>query len=334
MCILWDEVKQLDKNLGNRIPTRSQEGLSGLEGHRLEIIHPGFGTSNNHGKLPADLVNRQRVVRSDLGCIGNNVEVWHAWFDHDDIGTLVNVPSLRRKSRHHESKYDRVDSQWLDEQALSRRVEAGNTSCRRRQGHSQRPRWNNSSDHQYRSWQKGDSPEWSIQAACKLGGIAHECALIAIARVNKFPLDGRDPPVHHVARGNTIRSGFGVGKSDVSETFDRRKGVDRSVFIEDAAVPVRGVLAKADITGDIQGWIQSLELFYGEDYGTLRVIREESGWVLRSGNGNMRAGFNLGCGPERTLTQSIGTPNRITLFSPFRTKGPIKSSSLFTPHLR
>ena len=34
-----------------------------------------------------------------------------------------------------------------------------------------------------------------------------------------------------------------------------------------------------------------------------------------------------------TLTQSKGTPNRITLSKPFFTQGPINSSSLLTPHL-
>ena len=85
----------LNQNLNNRKSTCSQEGLGGFERHRLEVIHAGFGTGDDHGELPADLVDRQRVVGSDLGCVSNNIEVWHAGFDHDDVSTLVNVPSLR-----------------------------------------------------------------------------------------------------------------------------------------------------------------------------------------------------------------------------------------------
>jgi len=83
--------------MGNGILTRSQEGLGGLKSHRLEVINPSFSTCDDHSIFPADLVDRQRMVGSDLGCIGNDVEVWHAGFDHDDVGTLVNIPSLRQK---------------------------------------------------------------------------------------------------------------------------------------------------------------------------------------------------------------------------------------------
>ena len=84
--------------LGNRIPTCSQEGLSRLECHRLEVIYAGPGTRDDHSILPTDLVDSQRVVRSDLCCVGNNVEVWHAGFDHNDVSTLIDISSLQRKS--------------------------------------------------------------------------------------------------------------------------------------------------------------------------------------------------------------------------------------------
>jgi len=99
-------------------------------------------------------------------------------------------------------------------------------------------------------------------------------------------------------------------------------------------VSVRGVLAKADVTGDVEGRVQLLELFYGEDYGTILIIRRGSAWVLRNSNGTMRAKLDMECKSKPTLTQLNGTPNNITLFSPLLTKGPMNSSSLFTPHLR
>ena len=67
---------------------------------------------------------------------------------------------------------------------------------------------------------RGNSPEWSIQAARELGGIAHERAPIPIATVNEFPLYSQDPSVHHVARSNTVRAGSGVGKGNFGNTVD------------------------------------------------------------------------------------------------------------------
>ena len=91
--------------------TCSQEALGGFERHRLEIIYTRSGSGDDHSELPADLVNGQRVVRSELGRISDNVEVWHARFDHDDVSTLVNVSSLRLRLGHDELKCDRGGSQ-------------------------------------------------------------------------------------------------------------------------------------------------------------------------------------------------------------------------------
>jgi len=97
---------------------------------------------------------------------------------------------------------------------------------------------------------------------------------------------------------------------------------------------VRGVLAKADVTSDVEGRVQVLELFYGEDYGTLLVIRRGPGWILLHGRGSMRAELDTEQIFKRTFSQLSGTPNNITLFRPLSTRGPMNSSSLFTPHLR
>ena len=40
----------------------------------------------------------------------------------------------------------------------------------------------------------------------------------------------------------------------------------------------------------------------------------------------------MGDKTRRTFVHFIGTPNRMTLFSPFFTSGPRNSSSRFTPH--
>ena len=56
--------------------------------------------------------------------------------------------------------------------------------------------------------------------------------------------------------------------------------VDRSILVEDAAMSVGGVLAKADIASDVESRVKLFQLFYGEDYGALRVVRGSSNWVL------------------------------------------------------
>ena len=71
----------------------------------------------------------------------------------------------------------------------------------------------------YYDWRES-SPEWPIQAARELGGITHERAFIPVTRANEPLLYGQDPSVHHVARSNTIRAGFGVGKGNIGKTFD------------------------------------------------------------------------------------------------------------------
>lgn len=113
-----------------------------------------------------------------------------------------------------------IDSRLPEERVPFHRVEAGSTSCYRTRGHSQRPPWNRPSGNQFES-RRGDCvPERAIQAARKFGGIAHERASIPITCVDEFSFDGQNPSVHHVARGNAIRAGFGIGKSHVSETVD------------------------------------------------------------------------------------------------------------------
>jgi hypothetical protein len=101
--------------------TCSQESLGRLERHRLEVIHSSFGTCNDHSKLPTDLVDRQRVIGSDLGCVSNDVEVWHAGFDHNNVSTLVNIPSLRQKL----TIMDRIATERTHDSSTSKTFSAG-----------------------------------------------------------------------------------------------------------------------------------------------------------------------------------------------------------------
>lgn len=48
----------------------------------------------NHGKFPANLVTRDRVIRRELRCIGDDVEIGKRGFDHDDVGTFGHITLL------------------------------------------------------------------------------------------------------------------------------------------------------------------------------------------------------------------------------------------------
>ena len=63
-----------------------------------------------------------------------------------------------------------------------------------------------------------------------------------------------------------------VRERDLGDTFRRRGRVDRAVFVEDATVPVRGVLAKTDVRRDEQRGEQRTQLFDGQDHWALWVV--------------------------------------------------------------
>ena len=61
------------------------------------------------------------MVGSDLGCVSDNVEVWHARLDHDDISTLVNVPPLQWGLRH----VNRKVAEWAHNSSTSKTFRSG-----------------------------------------------------------------------------------------------------------------------------------------------------------------------------------------------------------------
>jgi hypothetical protein len=98
--------------------------------------------------------------------------------------------------------------------------------------------------------------------------------------IDKSALDGLDAPVHHVARGDTVCARSSVRNCDARDAVCGHLWIDRTVLVEDSAVPVRGVLAEADIRGDEQCWKELSQLFYGEDDGPLGIVRGCALFVL------------------------------------------------------
>lgn len=48
----------------------------------------------NHGKFPADLVTRDRVIRRELRCVGDDVQIGKRGLDHDNVGTFGHITLL------------------------------------------------------------------------------------------------------------------------------------------------------------------------------------------------------------------------------------------------
>ena len=93
-------------------------------------------------------------------------------------------------------------------------------------------------------------------------------------------------------------------------------------------MPVRSVLAEADVGGDIEGRVEFAEEADCGDNGTLWVVCGRAPLVLtRTGSAELGE-ETVG---ERTLLHLSGTPKRMTLWRPFLTSGPRNSSSRFTP---
>ena len=90
--------------------------------------------------------------------------------------------------------------------------------------------------------------------------------------IDESALDGLDAPVHHVARGDAVCARSSVRNRDARDAICRHLWIDCTVLVEDSTVPVRGVLAEADVRGDEQRWKELSQHFYCEDDGPLRIV--------------------------------------------------------------
>lgn len=104
------------------------------------------------------------------------------------------------------------------------------------------------------------SPEGPIKRTRKLGRIAHQCTLVPEPSINEGSLDRLDSPVHHVTRRDAVGAGLGIRKRDGGDARCRRFRVDRSVFVQDTAVPVGRVLAQTYVGGDVQRRVERAKL--------------------------------------------------------------------------
>lgn len=181
------------------------------------------------------------------------------------------------------------------------------------------------------------SPERAVQRARELGRIRHERAAVRKPSIHERALHRAYAAVHHVARRDAVRTRLRVRDSNLGDPRDRWLSVDRSIVVQDAAVPVGGILAEANIRRDVEGRVQLTEELDCEDDRSLRVVCWRPTWVLKAADkvaGTRSAKGRKPGHTRRTFSQVSGTPNRITLLRPFCTRGPRNPSSLFTPQRR
>ena len=76
-----------------------------------------------------------------------------------------------------------------------------------------------------------------------------------------------------------------IAHRDLRDARDGGLGVDRAVRVEHAAVPVRGVLAEADVGGDVEVGEEGEDLLGREDDGSGGVVGGGAAFVLGSEEG-------------------------------------------------
>src|SRR5690606_29296740 len=91
----------------------------------------------------------------------------------------------------------------------------------------------------------GGLAEGAVVRGGVLGGVGHDWS-VHEARIVERLTDDRDAAIHHVGRSNDIRTGTGVAQGRFREERQGLVIVDRTVD-DDAAMPVAGVLAGADV---------------------------------------------------------------------------------------
>lgn len=123
-------------------------------------------------------------------------------------------------------------------------------------------------------------PEWAVQRAGKLCGIAHEGALVCEACPNELLFDSLDTAVHHVARCNAVRTGESIAECYLGETLDGGFGVDRTVFVKKTTMTMGSVLAQTDVARNVERRKESFELFDGENDGSRGVVGGRASAVL------------------------------------------------------
>ena len=124
--------------------------------------------------------------------------------------------------------------------------------------------------------------ERSVQRTRVLRGIGEDRHVVVTVGIERAA-DRRHLSVHHAARCDDVRPGSRLGDGGLGIDAERRVVVDHAVLVDDAAVPVVGVLVDTevghhhDVVAEIGTQITQRDL-----HDTVGVVRAASDGVLRS----------------------------------------------------
>lgn len=193
------------------------------------------------------------MIGCDVRCLGDDVEIGHGGFDHDDVCTFLCISSDGSAGK----------AFGIGRELVAFAVtERGSTS--------------------------GCFSEGTIESTCEFCRVGHEGAFVAETGVDEGTFYGTDATVHHVGGSDTVSASAGIGESDLGKTSDGGLGVDGGVGVEDTAVAMGGVFAETDVAGDVEGGIEGLYLCDGLDDGALRVVGGRAGGVLFCSGGDAK----------------------------------------------
>ena len=191
----------------------SLDGDEVLEGDRIPVDPTVRGSRLEHRVLAAHVVRRNRNVELRAHR-GNHVEIRECRLHHHHVGALVDV------ERGLGDGFAHVRDVHL--------VRAAIAELRRALGRV---------------------PERSVQGRRVLGGVREDRNLV-VARCVEASANGTHLPVHHAGRRDDVGTGIGLRDRDRRVALEGRVVVDHARMVEDAAMPVVGVLVEAVVSDE------------------------------------------------------------------------------------
>ena len=218
-------------------------------GARL-VDHAGGGGGLEHRVLAAHVVRAERQGRR-LAHARDDVEVRHRGLDHQHVGALLLVEAGLAQGLAGVARVHLVAGAVAE---LGRAV--------------------------------GRLAERPVEGRGVLHGVGEDTHLFMTALV-EGAAHGADAAVHHVARGDDVGAGLGVGERDARQDLERRVVVDVvgavGPLAQDAAVTMVGVLVDADVGHHDQPGGRVLHGAHGSRHGPVRVGAALAARVLLGG---------------------------------------------------
>ena len=200
--------------------TRPANSHERFEGDGPFVEPAARGGRFDHAVLAGDVVRGDRHAGKVLAYVANDIEVGQGRLDHNHVRAFGQVelhfPDCLASSR------SRIHLVAMPAAELRRTF--------------------------------GRIAKRAIERAGVLGGVTHDRNVREPSAV-ETTADRADHAIHHTARGDQVRASLGMTNSLAGEQFERSVVVDIHAtrgIVDDAAVAVTGVLAKANIGNDQQ----------------------------------------------------------------------------------